>query len=105
MAPLTQTFLEHMAGKIVLGDALLNDDVRALRLVIQARGHRLLPPVDSLLDTRGRECLVGRVRIIDDDDVAALTGEARTHRGDQTLTTRGVGKAVFGVLILFQLES
>ena len=93
-----------MARQVIFGKSLLNDDVGAGLWIIQTGRHRAVPPINRCLNRRFRECLVGRVRVIDHDDRSTFTGDRCANRGDQTLAALIVRETRFCVLIGVQPE-
>ncbi|HMF22543.1 MAG TPA: hypothetical protein VKG24_10505, partial [Pseudolabrys sp.] len=68
---LPTTFFKDVTGKVVLMQALHNDDNRAVILVIKARHQRAAVPIDHAFAGHLRERLLSLERVVDDDEVGA----------------------------------
>ena len=78
---LPAALIEEMAGKVVLVQALHDDDDGTVLLVVEARDQGAGVPVDHPLAGRLRHRLFGLERIVDDDEVGPAPGERAADRG------------------------
>ena len=77
------------AGQVIHMDALHDDDDRARALVVEARQQRVLEPFIGGVALGLGIGVVGLEGIVDDDDVAASTGQCAPDRCRQPEAARG----------------
>ena len=87
------------AGQVVHVDALHDDDDRARALVVQTGQQSIGEPLVGGRPPDLRQGVVGLQGIVDDDDVAAATGQCAADRRRQPEPARGEFDLGFGVLV------
>ena len=76
---------QHVSGKVEIVDALHDDHGHALLFVVVAGGESVTIDRDLRFDVRRGRFLLGLVRIVDDDVVAAQAGAGAGHGGREHL--------------------
>ena len=76
---------QHVSGKVEVVDPLHDDDRHALFLIVVAGGEGVAIDRDLRLDVRRGRFLLGLVRIVDNDVVAAQSGARASHSGREHL--------------------
>jgi hypothetical protein len=76
---------QHVGGEVEVVDPLHDDDRDALLFVIVAGGEGVTIDRDLRFDVRRGRFLLGLVRIVDDDVVAAQAGAGAGHGGREHL--------------------
>jgi len=80
---LPRLMFEHVPDKVVLVEPLHDQNDAAGLLVIEATEQGVVVPFVDRLALRIGESLVGLERIVDDNEVAATTGQNAAHRGSE----------------------
>src|SRR6266511_1690980 len=88
-------FAQNRTGQVVRMNTLHHDDDRARPLVVEALLYVRVVPFLYVFTLGARKCIGRFLRIIDDDNVAAESGECRPDGGSPAITVPGGVDGVF----------
>ena len=83
-------------------EPLHRHDDETVTLIIEPTQSRVVEPIDGTLQRDLGVGIIGFDRVIDDQDVAAPTGQSASHGSCETISTPGRFELAFGVLLRVQ---